>query len=98
MEGKNNASLIDNSKSSINLENRKKLALTGVIEVISFDEEQISLNTSQGALNILGSNLRVNKLDVENGDVIIQGLIKSMIYCGKKPKRKMNLFKKSKNK
>lgn len=98
MDNKNNTSLIDNNKSSINLENRKKLSLTGVIEVLSFDEEQISLNTNQGALNILGSNLRVNKLDVQNGDVVIQGLIKSMSYCGKKPKKKLKIFKKGKDK
>lgn len=97
MENKENTNLINN-KSSICLESRKKLLLTGVLEVISFDEEQISLNTTQGKLNILGNNLKVNKLDVQNGDVIIQGLIKSMIYCSKKPRKKLKIFNKRKNK
>ncbi|MGL4989681.1 MAG: sporulation protein YabP [Sarcina sp.] len=97
MENKGNANLMNN-KSSICLESRKKLLLTGILEVISFDEEQISLNTTQGKLNILGNNLKVNKLDVQNGDVVIQGLIKSMIYCGKKPRKKLKIFNKRKNK
>ncbi|MBL4930629.1 MULTISPECIES: sporulation protein YabP [Clostridium] len=74
-------------ESSIRLENRKKLALTGVLEVLSFDEEKIELNTNEGLLVIKGQELKMNKLDVENGDVIIAGLIYSMIYSGKEVKK-----------
>lgn len=82
-------------KSSIQLENRRKLSLTGVDEVMSFDEEKIVLNTILGKLKINGQGLKMNKLDVKNGDVIIEGYIVSMIYCGKvKPKRKKISLKK----
>ena len=82
-------------KSSIQLENRRKLSLTGVDEVMSFDEEKIVLNTILGKLKINGQGLKMNKLDVKNGEVIIEGYITSMIYYGKvKSKhKKLNLKK-----
>lgn len=84
--------------SSLTLDNRKKLTLTGVLEVISYDDEKISLNTKLGGLDIKGSNLKVNKLDVQNGDVIIVGTISYMVYSDKevnKDKKKIlkKLFK-----
>lgn len=77
----------DNNKSSLNLENRKKLTLSGVVEVMSFDEEKIELTTKLGNLTIKGEELKMNKLDVQNGDVIIIGNIASMVYNGKESKK-----------
>lgn len=78
---------IEENKSNLSLENRKKLTLTGVVEVISFDDEKILLNTKLGALTIKGTNLKMNKLDVQNGDVIIIGEIYYMVYSGKEVKK-----------
>lgn len=61
---------VEDNKSSLSLENRKKLTLSGVIEVISFDEQKIDLTTNLGNLTIKGEELKMNKLDVQNGDVI----------------------------
>lgn len=74
-------------KSSFNLENRKRLTLSGVVEVVSFNEDQIILNTSLGTLNIKGEGLKMNKLDVQNGDVIINGIVNSCIYVNKENKK-----------
>ena len=85
----------EEKKSNLSLENRKKLTLTGVIEVLSFDEDRISLTTNNGNLNIKGEGLKMNKLDVQNGDVIIIGFISSMVYSGKSVKKnKENIIKK----
>lgn len=84
----------EENKSSLSLENRKNLILTGILEVISFDDEKISLNTKLGNLSIKGEGLKMNKLDVQNGDVIIIGTILSMIYSGKNiAKKKENIIK-----
>ena len=93
MEKKND--ILQPSKSNLELQNRKKLSLTGVNEVMSFDEEKIVLNTMLGKLKIIGQNLKMNKLDVKNGDVIIEGYITSMAYSNKtnKKRRRIN-FKK----
>ncbi|MGG7179032.1 sporulation protein YabP [Clostridium paraputrificum] len=85
----------EEKKGNISLESRKRLVLTGVMEVISFDEEKISLNTNLGNLNIKGEGLKMNKLDVQNGDVIIVGTISAIVYSGKDVKKsKENIIKK----
>ena len=78
---------IEDNRGNIILENRKKMTLTGVEEVISFDDEKILLNTKLGALTIKGLNLKMNKLDVQNGDVMINGEIYYIVYSGKEIKK-----------
>jgi len=78
---------LEENKSNLILENRKKLALSGVIEVISFDEQKIDLTTNLGNLTIKGEELKMNKLDVQNGDVTIAGNIASIVYNGKISKK-----------
>lgn len=73
-------------KCNLSLENRKKLFLSGVEEVISFQDEKISLNTTLGNLTIKGNELKMSKLDVQSGDVIISGTISAMIYNEKNVK------------
>lgn len=73
----------EEKKNNLTLNNRKKLNLTGVLEVVSYDDEKIQLNTNLGSLDIKGSSLKINKLDVQNGDVIIMGMINSMVYSDK---------------
>ncbi len=77
----------DEKKSSLILENRKKLSLNGVVEVISFDESRILLNTSLGILAIKGQGLKMNKLDVQNGDIQVSGTIDSFSYSGTQQKK-----------
>ncbi len=77
----------EEKKSSMMLENRKKLSLNGIIEVISFDEEKILLNTCLGTLTIKGKELKMNKLDVQNGDISIAGTVDSFAYSGLQPKK-----------
>lgn len=83
---------VEDKKSNLVLENRKKLSLTGVLEVISFDEEKILLNTWLGMLAIKGQGLKMNKLDVQNGDVMIDGMIHSIVYTGEVKKEKDSLI------
>lgn len=87
MEKKVVESKVEDKKSSLSLENRKKLTLSGVSEVLSFDDEKIDLNTKLGDLTIKGQDLKMNKLDVQNGDVVIVGCISSMVYTGKEIKK-----------
>ena len=84
---------IQTKVSSISLENRRKMLLTGVNEVLSFNDEKIILNTVLGKLNIKGQNLKMNKLDVKNGDVIVDGYITSLLYNNKKDKKKRSLIR-----
>ena len=92
---KRNENELEEPRGNITLENRKRLTLTGVEEVISFDDEKILLNTKLGFLTIKGSELKMNKLDVQNGDVIIIGNISSIVYSSKEVKKeKENIISK----
>ena len=87
MEKKVENSKLEDNRGNLVLECRKKLTMTGIVEVISFDEEKIMLNTKLGPLTIKGLGLKMNKLDVQNGDVIIVGEISAMIYSSKEIKK-----------
>ena len=92
---KRNENKLEEPRGNITLENRKRLTLTGVEEVISFDDEKTLLNTKLGFLTIKGSELKMNKLDVQNGDVIIIGNISSIVYSSKEVKKeKENIISK----
>ena len=68
------------SRHAINLVRRENLVATGVIDVVSFDEEAIIAETELGMLIIKGINLHVNRLNLENGDLAIDGEIASIVY------------------
>lgn len=79
---------IEDKKSNLILENRRKLTINGVIEVINFNETQILLNTDVGTMIVKGKELKMNKLDVQNGDVVITGKVDSFVYTSDKSKVK----------
>ncbi|MBO5449643.1 MAG: sporulation protein YabP [Ruminococcus sp.] len=62
------------------LENRRKLMLTGVTDVESFNEEQINLYTQLGELTIKGNQLHINEMSVDSGDLSVEGDISALIY------------------
>lgn len=62
------------------LTNRKNGSFTGVLDVISFDISEILLETEQGMLNVKGKDLHVNRLNLEKGEVDIEGMIDSLSY------------------
>ena len=62
------------------LEGRKKLAVSGVMDVVSFDEGAAALETSQGTLILRGRELHVEQLDLEAGRIRISGEVDSLVY------------------
>jgi sporulation protein YabP len=62
------------------LSNRRTGTITGVSDVISFDIAEILLETEQGMLMIKGSDLHMNRLTLEKGEVDIEGRIDSLAY------------------
>ena len=72
------------------LNQRKNSFVTGVLDVLSFDLNEVLLETEQGLLTIKGNDLHVNRLNVEKGEVDLSGTIDSILYSnmshGKKNK------------
>ena len=71
-----NTSVIQN----IILENREKVSISGVLDVLSFDDQVIILETELGLLNIKGNDMRVNKLSIDTSEVIVEGKINNLNY------------------
>lgn len=67
------------------VEDRKRLSVSGVTDVESFDEETVALATELGELLIHGYDLRINRIDVESGDLSLEGEIVSITYTDKEP-------------
>ena len=59
---------------------RKTSTVTGVLDVLSFDLNEILLETEQGMLMVKGNDLHVNRLTVEKGEVDLSGTIDSISY------------------
>lgn len=83
-----------NIMQNVILENRKKLTLTGIKDVLSFDDEIVVVESELGLLNIKGADLRVNKISVETGDVIVDGTIRAIEYSDKDIGPKQGLMSK----
>ena len=62
------------------LTNRRTCIVSGVSDVLSFDLAEILLETDQGMLMIKGSDLHVNRLTLEKGEVDVEGKIDSLTY------------------
>ena len=65
------------------LENRNRLNITGVLDVLNFDEEIITLVTELGILTIKGSDLHLNKFSLDNTEISVEGQINSLQYSDK---------------
>lgn len=73
---------------SLILEDRKKLNLTGVTDVDSFDETAIIAFTDYGELTISGTSLHISKLNIDNGELSVEGNISALQYIDQAPKSK----------
>ena len=62
------------------LENREKVTITGVVDVLSFDDQIVIVETQLGLLTIKGEDLHINKLSLDSLEVIIEGQIFSLGY------------------
>ncbi|WP_317366979.1 sporulation protein YabP [uncultured Tyzzerella sp.] len=68
------------NKHNISILDRTNIKITGVIDVISFDEEIIVSETELGILILKGLNFHINKLNLDSGDLEITGEIYSLVY------------------
>lgn len=62
------------------MENRKKVSISGVDDVENFDENEVVMSTTQGTLVVRGKELRIEKLSLDSGDVVLVGVIDRLEY------------------
>ena len=75
-------------KHTLNMIDRARLNMTGVIDVFAFDEKVIELETSGGFLDIEGDDLHIVKMNLDSGEVIVEGRILQLAYEDQAPSKK----------
>lgn len=68
------------ARHNIMLENRKSMLITGVKEVVGFNDEEIDLITTMGNLSLRGNNLKIGGFSNEKGELSLTGLIIAAVY------------------
>ncbi len=74
------------------LENREKLTVSGVNDVLSFDDQVVIIETELGMLTVKGENLKINKLSIDTSEVIVEGRINNLSYSEHQVKGDGGLF------
>lgn len=71
---------------SLSLDGRQRASVTGVEEVDSFNEQMVVLLTTAGTLTLLGRQLHVSHLNLEEGQLLVEGEIAALEYDERKQK------------
>lgn len=69
----------------LTLAERRQLSMTGVSEVVSFDETVAVLRTELGTLVIRGQGLQLKTLSLEGGQVMVEGTVEGLHYEEPRP-------------
>ena len=64
----------------LSLDNRRALTMTGVTEVVSFDENAVVLKTAMGLLTVHGRELQLKNLSLDGGQIAVDGHICALLY------------------
>lgn len=75
-----------NKTHSFSLKDRKSLEMKGVLEVVSFNENKVILQTTQGNLFVKGSELNIINLNLDDGSIKVEGYVTSLEYSEKAQK------------
>lgn len=66
---------------TLSMEERERIRIGGVLEVLSFDEEGVMMETDCGLLLLKGTGLHIGRLDLDAGEVAVEGGIDSISYA-----------------
>lgn len=86
----NTGAFSEETSHHILLENRTRLAVSGVEEVERFDDDQIVMATCQGELIIRGENLHIEQLSLDGGELRVEGTVDALTY--EAPREKGGFF------
>ncbi len=78
---------------NILIEDRRRIRITGVLDVESFQEDEATVLTQAGPLTVWGEQLKLGKLDPESGQVVLEGELFSLEYEQPAPERKLPFFR-----
>lgn len=79
---------INRRSHKLEFSNRERGSISGIQDVVSFDENRIVLDTDLGLMTIKGKELHVSRLTLEKGEVDIEGKLDSLAYSSNEKYRK----------
>ena len=88
LEERKNTNMPGNIIQNLVLENRGKLSISGVLDVLSFDDQIVMVETELGLLTVKGEELRINKLSIDTSEVVVEGDIYCLSYSEKEIEKK----------
>lgn len=93
-EERNNANNLMNANiiQNLVLENREKLSVSGVVDVLSFDDQVVMIETELGLLTCKGENLKINKLSIDTSEVVVEGKVTYLAYSENSNNREEHSF------
>ena len=74
---------------SLELERREKLSLSGVEDVMGFDESMVVLQTGLGRLSVRGLGLHIGMIDLDSGRLELSGKVQELSYDEIEPHRSL---------
>ncbi len=77
---------------AITLENRQRAALTGVSDVLSFNEQEVILVTEGGDITLIGDGLHIARLNLDEGQLVVEGEIAGIEYSDAPQQRRGGLW------
>ena len=92
LEDRKNTVQKSNIIQNLILESREKLNISGALDVLSFDDQIVIVQTHLGLLTVKGEDLRISKLNIDSEEVIVDGTITTMSYSDKNIEKKDNSF------
>ena len=78
---------------TVTMDNRERVSVTGVEDVPSFNENEVVMTTQAGVLTMFGQNMHIARLSLDEGQLVVEGLIFGMDYADHQPE-KVGLFTK----
>ena len=79
---------VEEQKNDVIIKSRKQIQMTGVIDVNSFDEHEIVVQTSTSGATIDGEGLKIERFNSQSGELIVNGKINGIFYYTKEPQNK----------
>ncbi len=81
----------ENKKHSVTMDSRSRVSISGVLDVLSFDEDSIVADTVDGAVVLRGHELHINSIDLDKGELMADGAFTGFGYEDA-PAEKQSLF------
>ena len=68
------------------IDERKELSMSGILEVKSFNEETLILNSVLGCVTVKGEGIKISSFNTQTGELLAEGKIYAVAYISSETK------------